>query len=127
VILPFRMARGRYAYRLSAATIGTWDALFGGGTADGAWHAASLATWVPPHARLASARLALTGANGTAVDLRTTGDTAAATTTLQSASPTATTVETAQAIEVETDSARSVDYRITGTANAHLYVTGFVE
>jgi hypothetical protein len=137
-VIPFRMTRGaggtRYTYRLSARALADFTAL-SSGTAT-TWTDVSLATWVPPHARLARLRMALlntTAAGSPAGELRTKGDTTAPSVSLNNAGVSGAIAMTVyDEPEIETDSSQAIQYQInagSGTAaNAmNLYAVGFTE
>lgn len=124
--IPVRAARGRYVYRRSACASNETRVL-NTSTAAGATNL-SLAALVPPHARLATLSLIVTGGDGfCGLTIFTDGDTSDA--TLQARAEAGVTTSPVVG-DVETSSAQVVDRVVTfggttGTAVAHVH--GFHE
>lgn len=125
VPLPLRAHRGRYLYRASAIAGGAGGA--GGilraldGGADASWtdvilrpSGTTAAALIPPHARVARLRVsAWGGASGGSVQLRTNGDT-----TAYVSVPVTAGADAVAFLEVETDEGQTLEYQVTGTAQA---------
>lgn len=115
---PVRAARGVYVYRASALAfpaVSTDVAAVG-------WTDTSLASVLPPHARLASLRCeveSLDVADNAALELRTKGDTTSSIALRAGFAGSATITEgdiNTVVIEIETDSAQAIQRQVTGTA-----------
>lgn len=123
-VLPFQMRGGRYHWRRSAAA-GEFNALTSGSATSAT--DVSLATWVPPHARLATV-FARYGCTTTAdiVSLRTKADSGNTVDfDVQTLSG-----QDAAIVEIETDSSQAIQYIWGGTGSSRdldLYALGFQE
>jgi len=116
--LPMRCARGQYTYRASALAfpaVSTDVAAVG-------WTDTSLASVLPPHARLASLRCeveSLDVADNAELDLRTKGDTTSSIAIRAGFAGSTTATEgdiNTAVVEIETDSSQAIQRQVTGTA-----------
>lgn len=128
--IPVRASRGRYVYDLGGGLTALFDALSGG--ADTSFTAVSLASLVPPHARLATVRaLATAGAApgiAGAVEVQSYGS--ASTGTHSVYSPSVTGFTNATTYDIPTDSSQRVQYRVVGggaAPTATIAVLGYME
>lgn len=122
-IAAFRARRGRYTVRRSA--IAQADNAVTGLTAT-AWADASLATLVPPHARVVrlDARIG-TSANPAHIELRTKGDTTSY--AIYETIDVPSGQVTSRAVELETDAAQTLQYQVTAGDSLALELVGFDE
>lgn len=130
-ILPFRMTRGRYLYRPSPTGFGrTSFRALNLGTAT-AYAAVSLASWLPPHARLAEllVELRTSVVGSVSATLATTGDDAA----LESVIVSQDNASNASAPEsrtvcLEADATQQVSYKVNAaTTSLTAFVLGWWE
>jgi hypothetical protein len=124
---PFRMTRhGRLLYRASAVARATYMRALNGGTFGTipTFTDVSLATWLPPHARIAILEVNLDNVvSATGADLRTKGDT---TDSQHFTSVSATANTLYPLIEIETDTSRVIQAQVSVTGPAvTLYAVGY--